>query len=58
MPLQKGYSNKTISNNIKKMISEGYPQKQAVAASLSNSRKSGKKAGKFSKVDALYKKGK
>jgi hypothetical protein len=33
-PLKKGSSKKTISSNIKEMMSSGYPQRQAVAASL------------------------
>ena len=46
MPLAKGTSHKTVGKNIRKMIREGYPQKQAVAASLSSARKSKRKGKK------------
>jgi len=46
MPLAKGAGSKTVSKNIRKMMREGYPQKQAVAASLNSARKSKRKGNK------------
>jgi len=39
MPLKKGKSKKVISENIREMIHAGHPRKQAIAASLSEARK-------------------
>lgn len=38
MPLKPGSSRGVVSGNIREMMASGYPQKQAVAASLSNAR--------------------
>lgn len=45
-PLKPGKSKAVISSNIKEMVHSGHPVKQAVAAALSNARKSSKKGKK------------
>lgn len=46
MPLYKGANRKTIGKNIKLEMEHGKPEKQAVAISLNEARKSGAKIPK------------
>lgn len=46
MPLKKGYSPKTIEENIKELIAAGYPREQAIAIALEEAKKTKKSSGK------------
>jgi hypothetical protein len=58
MPLQRGTSKATVSKNISEMVKAGYPQKQAVAASLDTARRSGAKIPQHKGFGKAMKKGK
>jgi hypothetical protein len=49
MPLKKGYSRKSIGENIKMEEKSGKPRKQAIAIALNTAERAAKKAGKPSK---------
>ena len=43
MPLRKGRSRKAISANIRKLMHEGYPQRQAIAIAMDTAGKARRK---------------
>jgi hypothetical protein len=45
MPLKRGKSKKTVSSNIRTLVNEGRPQKQAIAIALNMSRRTHKRKG-------------
>lgn len=49
MPLKKGKGKKILKENIKEMVKNGHPVKQAAAAAYSEQRKSKSKKGKKAK---------
>lgn len=54
MPLIKSASRAAVSQNIREMKASGYPQKQAIAAALSNARRYGKKFAEGGDVDDSF----
>lgn len=53
MPLVSGYSQQAISENIRRLVDEGYDQRQAVAISYSEAREAAKKIQDKHKRDAV-----
>ncbi|MCI0422124.1 MAG: DUF6496 domain-containing protein [Acidobacteria bacterium] len=49
MPLKKGKSKKVVGENISELVKSGRPQRQAIAISLSEARRSGAKIPKKGK---------
>lgn len=45
MPLKRGRSRKTVSENVRELMDAGYPQKQAVAIALERAGKAKKQRG-------------
>lgn len=45
MPLSRGTSDKAVKRNIKKLLSEGFSQRQAVAIALRKAGRARKKSG-------------
>jgi hypothetical protein len=57
MPMLKGSSRKTISENIRREVHKGHPQKQAIAMALAAAGKSNAKGTKMAKGKVVTKYG-